>query len=88
MTDLTKIHPEVLEAATFAASICHAVNKAICQAFGDDSQVGFDDAPAWQRESAVKGVVFAPGEPGRASLRAAHGLVQRRVRRRLGLRRA
>lgn len=63
MTDLTKLHPEVLEAATFAASVCHAVNRAICQAFGDDSQVDFNDAPVWQRESAVKGVIFAIDNP-------------------------
>lgn len=63
MTDLTKQHPAVVEVATFVASVCHAVNRAICQAFGDDSQVEFKDAPAWQRESAVKGVIFAMDNP-------------------------
>lgn len=40
------------------AQVCHEANRAICQAFGDDSQQPFEFAPQWQRESAVKGVAF------------------------------
>ena len=36
--------------------VCHEVNRAYCQALGDDSQVPWEDAPAWQRESARMGV--------------------------------
>jgi hypothetical protein len=36
--------------------VCHEVNRAYCQALGDDSQPTWEDAPAWQRESARMGV--------------------------------
>lgn len=36
--------------------VCHEVNRAYCQALGDDSQPSWEDAPAWQRESARMGV--------------------------------
>lgn len=38
------------------ARVCHEVNRAYCQALGDDSQPEWDRAPEWQRESAMKGV--------------------------------
>jgi hypothetical protein len=38
------------------ARVCHEVNRAHCQAFGDNSQPAWEDAPAWQRESARMGV--------------------------------
>ena len=38
------------------ARVCHEVNRAYCQALGDNSQPAWDDAPAWQRESARMGV--------------------------------
>lgn len=38
------------------ARVCHEVNRAYCQALGDDSQPSWEDAPAWQRESARMGV--------------------------------
>lgn len=38
------------------ARLCHEVNRAYCQALGDDSQVPWDEAPEWQRESARMGV--------------------------------
>jgi hypothetical protein len=40
------------------ARICHEVNREYCRAIGDDSQVAWDNAPEWQRRSAVKGVRF------------------------------
>ena len=45
------------------ARICHEANRALCAAFGDHSQVAWDDAPAWQRESAIKGVAFNLANP-------------------------
>ena len=36
--------------------VCHEVNRAYCQALGDHSQVPWEDAPDWQRESARMGV--------------------------------
>lgn len=38
------------------ARVCHEVNRAYCQALGDQSQVPWADAPDWQRHSAHNGV--------------------------------
>lgn len=40
------------------AKVCHEVNRAYCQALGDMSQKPWNDAPQWQRDSAIKGVGF------------------------------
>jgi hypothetical protein len=45
--------PVTIEACARAA---HEVNRAYCRALGDESQVSWDDAPDWQRQSAIKGV--------------------------------
>ena len=38
------------------ARVAHEVNRAYCQALGDNSQSKWEDAPAWQRRSARMGV--------------------------------
>lgn len=38
------------------ASVCHEVNRAYCQALGDNSQPSWADAPDWQKRSALMGV--------------------------------
>lgn len=38
------------------ARLCHEVNRAYCQAMDDDSQPAWDEAPDWQRDSAMNGV--------------------------------
>ena len=38
------------------AQIVHEANRAYCQRLGDDSQVSWDEAPAWQKESVANGV--------------------------------
>lgn len=38
------------------ARAIHEVNRAYCIALGDDSQLPWDYAPEWQRESAIVGV--------------------------------
>lgn len=40
----------------FIARVCHEVNRAYCQALGDNSQPSWEDAPEWQRSSALLGV--------------------------------
>lgn len=45
------------------ARVCHEANRALCLAFGDDSQLPWDDAPAWQRDSAKEGVRFIMANP-------------------------
>ena len=39
------------------AKICHEMNRAYCNCLGDFSHVKWEDAPQWQRDSAVAGVV-------------------------------
>lgn len=40
------------------ARICHENNKALCEAIGDNSQPSWEDAPEWQKKSAIAGVKF------------------------------
>ena len=53
------------------ASIAHEINAAYCLALGDDSQTDWDDAPQWQRDSAINGVIFHMQNPT-ASPAASH----------------
>lgn len=39
------------------ARVCHEANRAYCLALGDESQPRWEDAPEWQRQSAIQGVV-------------------------------
>ena len=43
------------------ARLCHEVNRAYCASIGDCSQPAWDDAPEWQKRSAVGGVRFTLG---------------------------
>ena len=52
-----------MEAAKLAM-ICHEANRAYCIAIGDNSQPRWEDAPDWQKESAIKGVEFRRNNPG------------------------
>lgn len=47
------------EQITVIARVCHEANKGFCAANGDHSQKSWEDAEQWQRESAIKGVLFA-----------------------------
>ena len=38
------------------ARVCHEVNRAYCLALGDETQFAWEDAPQWQRDSALAGV--------------------------------
>lgn len=38
------------------ARVAHEVNRAYCQALGDNSQPVWEEAPQWQRDSAMAGV--------------------------------
>ncbi len=51
-----------------AARTAHEVNRAYCVGIGDNSQKAWDDAEAWQRISAIKGVegVIAGAGPGQS----------------------
>ncbi len=43
-------------AAEQIARVCHETNRAYCMATGDHSQVPWDGAAGWQRQSSVEGV--------------------------------
>lgn len=45
------------------ARVAHEINRAYCQALGDDSQPEWDFAPEWQRMSAINGVEFHCANP-------------------------
>lgn len=45
------------------AAVCHAANKVFCDYIGDNSQPPWEDAPDWQKKSAVTGVRFAVLNP-------------------------
>jgi hypothetical protein len=45
------------------ARVAHEANRAWCKFNGDDSQQSWDDAPDWQRSSAINGVAFHRANP-------------------------
>lgn len=49
----TVVHRSTLEQV---ARVCHEANRAYCTTTGDLSQPAWDDAPDWQKESAIAGV--------------------------------
>lgn len=53
------------------AKIAHELNTSYCRSIGDDSQPSWEDAPEWQKESAVNGVKFHLEHPD-ASPSASH----------------
>ncbi len=40
------------------ARIAHETNRVYCQSIGDDSQPSWEQAPDWQKKSAITGVKF------------------------------
>lgn len=48
------------------AQVCHEANRAFCRTLGDNSQLPWDEAPEWQRKSAIEGVLFRMKNPGAA----------------------
>jgi hypothetical protein len=53
------------------AQVAHEINKAYCESVGDLSQPSWEDAPNWQKTSAINGVQFHLDNPG-ASPSASH----------------
>jgi hypothetical protein len=53
------------------ARAAHEANRAYCLGLGDKSQPPWEDAPVWQRESAIAGVDFHLANPN-ASPSASH----------------
>lgn len=53
------------------ARVAHEVNRAYCEALGDHSQPTWEEAPKWQKDSAINGVRFHIYHPD-ASPEASH----------------
>lgn len=45
------------------AQVCHAANAQYCKSIGDNSQPSWENAPDWQKSSAINGVKFHLDNP-------------------------
>ena len=65
LDELSKVTPvQSLQPSVSAiARVCHEANKAWCITNGDNSQKSWDDAPTWQKTSALNGVQFHLDNP-------------------------
>lgn len=45
------------------ARVAHEINKAYCESIGDHSQPTWENAPDWQKTSAMNGVTFHLNNP-------------------------
>lgn len=45
------------------AEVCHEANRVYCKSIGDNSQTTWDNAPEWQRKSAITGVQYHLDNP-------------------------
>lgn len=50
--------PEHFAKINLIAKTCHEVNKIYCESIGDHSQPSWENAPDWQKKSAINGVIF------------------------------
>lgn len=55
------------------AKVCHQANKAYCETLGDHSQLPWNEAPQWQKQSAMAGVEHLIKHP-RTSPKRTHDL--------------
>lgn len=53
------------------AELCHEANRILCAVDGDFSQPTWENAPEWQKQSAINGVAFHFMEPN-ADYKASH----------------
>lgn len=63
--------PEPDQRAMQIARVTHEANRAWCLTLGDASQPAWDEAPDWQRASAISGVAFHLAHPN-AGANASH----------------
>jgi len=54
---------EMNELVELCAQTAHEVNRVYCQAMGDESQVSWEQAPEWQKQSARTGVRLVIEKP-------------------------
>lgn len=51
----------------FIARVCHEANRSICDQNHDFSQVAWEQAQEWQRQSAIQGVQYVLDNPDSSS---------------------
>ena len=61
------------------ARVCHEVNRAYCQALGDNSQPPWESAPEWQRSSAINGVRMHLADPSLSPEASHEGWMREKV---------
>ena len=54
---------ELYASIIMTASVAHEINRAFCQSIGDNSILPWDEAPEWQQQSAIDGVIFHVKNP-------------------------
>lgn len=62
------------------AKLAHEVNRAYCQANGDNSQVPWEEAPDWQKESALLGVDLHANDPDAGPQRSHESWMEQKVK--------
>jgi len=60
---LDELIPQNIESNEEIAKICHEANRSWCELNGDDTQVAWEFAPQWQKDSAIAGVMFVRANP-------------------------
>lgn len=61
------------------ARTAHEVNRSYCLSLGDTSQPSWEDAPDWQKDSAIKGVTFLRMSPNAGVVAIHHNWVMEKV---------
>lgn len=54
---------EINDSIDIIAELAHEMNRTYCESIGDKSQVAWDNAPEWQKESARLGVMSMIDNP-------------------------
>lgn len=61
------------------AQVAHQINRAYTQSLGDWSQSTWEDAPEWQKNSAITGVEFHVNNPGTTPLQTHESWMKQKV---------
>jgi hypothetical protein len=61
--DIVEFNTAIIDKMTCIARVTHELNRAFCHYLGDLSQLPWEEAPEWQRNSAIAGVLFHVDNP-------------------------
>ena len=62
-----------------AARLAHEANRVYCRTIGDDSQVRWEDAPDWQKDSAIAGAQAIFDDPSTTPEQSHEGWMAQKV---------